>query len=235
MPRPRKPANESIRRIYDCLISKSKCYGEIVDETELHGNTVGSTLNFLVKKELVKRMKKGHKTMYELLKTEPPHIGWKIPWIVLTMAPDDWRKKWKDVNAELKKSQDEMKAKRFEEKLGKFLYQQLIIFNPELTKLLDELGMDDVPLRRLLEHRERPYCLDCLKESRRWNRTRRIGAEYVCEKCGIATSAELFEEYQIPEIHERLIREWLEETEYSKKPSQIQKIMHFLSHKFFRD
>jgi DNA-binding HxlR family transcriptional regulator len=183
MVRSKGSSPKSIKLIYSVLVKEPKCFEDIWKETQLHRNTVGSTLNDLVAKGLLVRFRKGHKVMYEMRKTKPPYGGWEIPWIDLMMTRRDWKRKWKRVDVRIRGEQLQNKWERM---FYDFVQKVIVDPNSELVKTLVEIGMTDVPLKLIRENREVPFCLECLRETRRFIRTEfcEDTQEHVCPECG---------------------------------------------------
>jgi len=195
MARPKGPSPESIKRIYAALWKGPKSSGEIRKQTKLHGNTIGSTMNDLVNRKMVRWRKMGHKTMYEMVKTKPPEIGWEIPWIELMMTKEDWKAKWDRIDKLIRK--DQMRIK-WEKMFNEFAYEVLIKGNPELVKVLEETGLTDVPLQRLKENLDVPYCLECLTNHKQFHKPIYSidTGEFSCPNCGLVVTVEHREELQ---------------------------------------
>jgi predicted transcriptional regulator len=185
MPRPKGPSPESVKRIYAVLVDGPKCFEDIWKETNLHRNTVASTLNKLVEKGLLQRYRKVHKKMYEVVKTQRPYIGWEIPWIALMMTKKDWQLEWKKVDEEIRRFQEQKKWNNFV-----WRYCDWLINHPNnqgLLKTLEEMGMLNVPMIKFRENLENPFCLECLRNDKKFVKTifDRDAGEFVCPTCGV--------------------------------------------------
>ena len=89
MARPKKPATETVKRIYALLVGGPFCFEDICKTTGLHRNTVGSALKYLKDRRMVSKKKKGRNSFYEIIKTQPPYFGWEILWIDLMTTDED--------------------------------------------------------------------------------------------------------------------------------------------------
>jgi len=209
MPRSKGHSPRVIRRIYAVLYEEPKWFERIVKEAGLSRKTVGKVLTYLVGKEMVKRHKEGTRTIYEIEKTLSPRCGWQIPWIRLIMTRRDWNMNWQRVDAET--GGYERRLSIYNERLLDFLREKLIKPNQELAEILEELGMTGTPLIRFLEHLERPYCLECLKEGRGWIRTGLRNRKYICPCCELVAERVNLQESSPNRLYVLLRREWLEQ------------------------
>ncbi len=184
MPRPRRPSTESIKKIYASLLNGPKCFEDLWKETRLHRNTLGSTLKFLLGRGLLIHHRKGHKKVYEIVKTTPPYYGWEIPWIEFMMTKGDWREKWNVVDAEIKRFQMQKKWNNLIKQFFSYLINHPK--NKDLREALKETGMLDVPISIFKENLSNPFCLECLKGKKKLVKTvlcKETG-ELVCPSCG---------------------------------------------------
>jgi len=199
MTRPKGPSSESVKRIYAVLGKEAKSFEDIVNETCLHRNTVGSTLGTLAAKGMIERFRRGHKRMYGLKRTEPPDNGWTIPWTVMMMTHNDQekmsRKTWRRIRREMK--------------LSKWIDCQKdlmvdFIFSPQNREVLETLKKAEVELdsKSLKEvwsivqkARTTPMCPECLKnkEVNFLIKSPDVQGEMVCRTCGL-TMDDLFSE-----------------------------------------
>jgi len=187
MPRPHGPSPKSVKRIYAILCKEPKSFEAIQRETELHRNTVGSTLKDLVNRGLLSWERKGHKAMYRMRKTEPPSSGWEFPWIALMMTD-------KEKDMQLKRAEKKTKKFLLTYELGKRvedymerIFEKLVLppQNRELITALQEVKMTVTP-RILLQNLRTPYCISCVRTGRQLCATVYDGetGEFVCQRCG---------------------------------------------------
>jgi ribosomal protein L37AE/L43A len=199
MTRPKGPSPESVKRIYAVLDKEAKSFEDIVSETGLHGNTVGSTLETLEAKGMVERFWKGHKRMCALKRTEPADDLWRIPWIVMMMTQTDQEKKCSEA----------WKRTRREIKLSKWIdcQKDLMVdftFSPQNRDVLEtlkkaEVDLDSKSLKEVWSIVQRarttPMCPECLKNKdvRFFTKSPDVQGEMVCRNCGL-TMDDLFSE-----------------------------------------
>lgn len=195
MPRPKGPSPEAVKRIYAVLVKGPKCFEDIWKETGLHRNTVGSTLGYLVQKNMLKRYREGHKKMYEMKKTQPPYYGWEIPWIELMMTKREKEMHYKRVEEEVRKFWFQKELDGRVKQFRTAIYEKLVKppCNQELIKVLEEIGIKVTP-RILLENLKVPFCLECLKKEKKFVKAefKKETGEFCCPKCGLVLQKESF-------------------------------------------
>lgn len=202
MGRPKDASCESYRLIYDALLNGPKCFEEVCRETGLHRNTVGSRLRYLLEKNLLNRYREGHKVIYEIKKTQPPYYGWEIPWISLMMNREDWRKKWKQIDEEIRVFERQRRWNSLLEQRYKQILQFLELPpNREMLEGFEKAGIDwkNKSLGELLpilyKNLEAPVCPECLQEEKAiiFSIHDSEGGEIICPKCGLILRREPFE------------------------------------------
>lgn len=198
MPRPKKPSTGTVKRIYSVLCGKPKCFEDIVKDSGLHRNTVGSVLEMLVKERMLLRHKEGRKTIYEIDKSDSTLRVWQIPWIASMMTEDDWEKKWRRVEKELKTHSAEDMLKDWINHQKELMVDFILSpQNREIIKTLENAGIDlnaksIKELWRIIQAaRTTPICPDCLKNKDVvfCIQTADVAGEIVCPKCGLTLEA----------------------------------------------
>ncbi len=180
-----KPSPATIRRIYSALVTKPRCFEELVNITSVDETMLGSALRFLKEKGMVVSFNFGSGERFRMVRTQPLRYGWNLPWLDLMMSEDDWKTPWKNVvNGKLKKDDPEEKLdKRF----VNLLKDLLVDPNLDLIEVLEELEMTEVPLEVFKLHNQEPYCLECLKKEKRFVRMILCekSEEHCCPNCGV--------------------------------------------------
>lgn len=192
MPRPKGSATKSVKLIYSVLTNEPKCFEDVVNETKLHRNTVASTLNDLVRRGLLRRYRKGHKTMYAIEKTKPPYIGWEIPWIELMTTKKQEDLHYKEAENRARTFlKTYWKAREMDERVRQFLLaaQEKLVSHPANQKLIEvfEKHKMKVTLRILKDNLKKPFCLECsIKEMTPVRSEFKLGAgAFCCPNCGL--------------------------------------------------
>jgi len=185
MPRPRDSCVKSYELIFLALNEGSKSWAQLLEETDLHKDTLSRRLKYLSGREMVRREKRGRGVIYSIIKSEPPEMGWDIPWQCLCMTKEDWEKMYRDVDIELM---------RFEltRRYNKFIYTEInkilaLSNNNELYNKIMEEGMPDVKMSIFLQNLKTPFCLECLDKTKKLMRSNynTDTGEYICPKCGL--------------------------------------------------
>jgi len=180
-----KPSPATIRRVYSALVTKPRCFEEVVNITGVDEATLGSALDFLKAKGMIVSYNFANRETFRMVRTQPLRYGWNLPWLDLMMSDDDWKTPWKNVvNGKLEKDDHEEKLnKRF----VKLLKDLLVDPNLDLIEALEELEMTEVPLEVFKLHNQEPYCLECLKKERRFVRMILCekSEEHCCPNCGV--------------------------------------------------
>lgn len=199
MGRPKGLTPRSVKRIFAVLVGGPKCFDDIWKETGLHRNTVGFTLEGLEKKDMIVRYRIGHERWAEIKKTQPLYYGWEIygweiPWIGLMMTKDDWERKWERVDEEIARGEG-AKAKNAEREFWNWIDQVLIEPNEKLAKVLEEINMTNISLRYFRDNLETPYCLECLRNTRKFIKAKysKETGEFCCPECGLVVEREYFD------------------------------------------
>ena len=188
MTRPKKPATDTVKRIYALLIGGSFCFEDICKKTGLHRNTVASTLKYLKDRKMVSKEKKGRNRFYEIIKTQPPYFGWEISWIDLMTTDEDIQA---IIEREEKKIEKAVLRRRTEENVLEFkkkIYHKLIEpeENQEFIKVLEKIEYP-ITLRLLLNNLQKPFCLNCLSTEKIFCRLILTSKnELACPKCGFS-------------------------------------------------
>ncbi len=184
MQRPRQPAIETVKRIFDLLICAPSYPTEIHNKTGLHGNTVNDALNFLVQNGLVSKERNGQRVLYSLV---IPDDGWYVPWIKLVRPKEEEPSTRKEVRRQMSKGLFRKELNRrvsnLRERFGKLVKDPL---NDELIDTLIKLHKD-VTRRLLLNDTEKPFCLECLNSAKSFFPMLLIqdSNEFCCPNCGI--------------------------------------------------
>ena len=186
MTRPKKPATETIKKIYALLIGGSFYFEDIYVKTGLHRNTVATTLDYLVEKRMISRERRGRKVFYDIIKTQPPYFGWEILWVELMTTEQDKKMIFKRMEQEVKKSILRRKTKDRVHELYKRSYETLIEpeASQEFIKVLQSIN-HPITLRLLLNNLQNPFCLECLRLEKIFCRlVTTSDGELSCERCG---------------------------------------------------
>jgi len=188
MPRPRDSSTKAYEAIFLALNEESKSWTQLLRETRLHKDTLSRRLKYLIGREMVRREKQGRGVIYSIIKSEPPEMGWEIPWQCLCMTKEDWEKYYAEVDV----STLHMRKFIYESRFRKLLYETVekilsIPENKELNNKLIEKNMDDVSMGIFLQNYEKPFCLDCLDRTDELVQSIYSNAtgEYICPKCGL--------------------------------------------------
>lgn len=184
MQRPRQPAIETMKRIFDLLICAPSYPTEIHNKTGLHGNTVNDALNFLVQNGLVSKERNGQTVLYRLVMVDD---GWNVPWIKLVRPKEEEPSTREEVRRQMSKGllRKELyrRVSNLRERFGKLVKAPL---NDELIDTLIKLHKDVTP-RLLLNNTEKPFCLECLNSTKSFFPMLLIqdSNEFCCPNCGI--------------------------------------------------
>lgn len=92
MPRPKNSSPKSYELIFNALIDGPRCYSEIIENTNLHRNTVSSRLAFLVEENLLVKHRNGRKMMYEIPLCFKEDNAWLDKWAEYLSRKDFWEK-----------------------------------------------------------------------------------------------------------------------------------------------
>jgi hypothetical protein len=184
MPRPKKPATNTIRKIYDVLSTSPLCFEAICDSTGLHRNTCGSALKFLIEKGMVCKEREKHKVVYEVTRGKGPFLRLETRWDDLMMTKEDYQQMYKDFDVENRKWQREKRAEDLKWKMINSLVDNPR--NEQLVNLLKETNNYDIPLLRLKQNLEMPFCLSCLRHKKKFFQMiyDKETGEFVCPNCG---------------------------------------------------
>jgi hypothetical protein len=176
-----KPSTATIRRIYFALVRKPCSFEDLINLTGIDETALGAALDFLKAKGMIVSYNFTNRLMFRMVRTKPLRYGWNFPWLDLMMSADDWKTPWKQVQR--KTEEDDKLDKRF----AKLLKDLLVDPNLDLTEVLEELDMTEVPLETLKLHNQEPYCLECLKKEKRVVRMILCeqSEEHCCPNCGV--------------------------------------------------
>jgi DNA-binding transcriptional ArsR family regulator len=183
MASPRQPSAKTMKSIFDLLLCAPSYPTEIQNKTGLQGNTVNGALRFLLQKKLVLRKRRGQRVLYSLAK---PDEEWYKPWIKLVKqkerAPKPVKVEKQMSNALLRKALDRQ-VSNLRERFGKLIEGPL---NDELIDTLIKL-QKDTSLKLLLSTMEKPFCLECLNNTKSYFPMFLIqdSNELCCPNCGI--------------------------------------------------
>jgi hypothetical protein len=176
-----KPSTATIKRIYFALVRKPCSFKDLIDLTSINETALGSALRFLKAKGMIVSYNFTNCVTFRMVRTQPLRYGWNFPWLDLMMSADDWKTPWKQVQR--KTEGDEKLDKRF----VKLLKDLLVDPNLDVIEILEELDMTEVSLETLKLHNQEPYCLECLKNEKRFVRMILCeqSEEHCCPNCGV--------------------------------------------------
>lgn len=183
MSNPKKPSPATIRRIYYALVQKPRSFESLANATGVEEVVLDAALFFLKRKGMIVSYNfTADCVMFRMVRTQPLKYGWNFPWIELMMRENDWKTPWKHVYREIAEPENKL-DKRFLRLLNDLLFEP----NLDLIEVLDELNMTEVPLKFFKLHNQEPYCLECLKNEKRFIRMILCekSEEHCCPNCGI--------------------------------------------------
>jgi hypothetical protein len=179
-----KPSPATIRQIYFALVRNPRSLEELVNITGVNNATLSDALVLLKKKGMIVSYKFTTKcVMLRMVRTLPLRYGWNFPWLDLMMSAEDWKTPWKQVHGKAAGISEAKFGKRF----VRLLIDLLIDPNLDLIEVLEELEMDEIPLETFKLHNQEPYCLECLKNEKKFVRMILCekSEEHCCPNCGI--------------------------------------------------
>jgi len=192
MPRPKNSSPKSYELIFNALIDGPRCYSEIIEETNLHRDTVASRLTFLVEERLIQKHKDGRKMMFDIIRNRELDLNWVYRWTFLMVTKNikfsgfmqKFTKLLEVTNFEkssenARKVLDNALRKKYDEKIN-------ISESQEFLKKAHEKNVP-IYLHQILENLESPFCLECLDNYGVLYRSKCIieGYKYNCLNCGV--------------------------------------------------
>lgn len=180
----KKPLPIIVRKIYQSLVWKPHSFEDLLCATNVKKAHLTAALDFLKNKGIIVSYNFTTKcVLFRLVRTKPLRYGWNFPWLDLMMYEEDWEKPWKQVFKKTENYDEDNLDKRFVKLLKDLLFDP----NLDLTEILDELKMTQVPLKVLKLHNQEPYCLECLKSERKFVRMILCekSEEHCCPNCGV--------------------------------------------------
>lgn len=178
-----KPSPATMRRIYFALVRKPRSFEELAKITGVNEAKLEDALDFLKEKGMIVSYNFTTKcVIFRMVRTLPLRYGWNFLWLDLMMNTEDWKTPWKQVHGEAADVENKL-GKRF----VKLLRDLLVDPNLDLIEVLEELGMEEVPLETFKLHNQEPYCLECLKKDKKFVRMILCekSEEHCCPNCGI--------------------------------------------------
>ena len=172
-----------MRRIYFALVRKPRSFEELAKITGVNEAKLDDALDFLKEKGMIVSYNFTTKcVIFRMVRTLPLRYGWNFPWLDLMMNTEDWKTPWKNIY-----SQDSDAEEKLGKRFVKLLRDLLVDPNLDLIEVLEELGMEEVPLETFKLHNQEPYCLECLKKEKRFVRMILCekSEEHCCPNCGI--------------------------------------------------
>jgi hypothetical protein len=174
-----------IRRIYSALVTKPRSLEELVNITSVDEAALVSALRFLKAKGMIVSYNFTNRETFRMVRTQPLRYGWNLPWLDLMMSEEDWKTPWKSLvhsKAKENKGRDKMNSR-----FRKLLKDVLVEPNLDIIEVLEELEMAEVPLEVFKLHNQEPYCLECLRNERRFVRMILCeqSEEHCCPNCGV--------------------------------------------------
>ena len=178
-----KPSPATVRRIYSALVKKPRSLEALVNATGVEETALRSALRFLKEKGMIVSFNFGSGERFRMVRTQPLRYGWNLPWLDLMMSKEDWKAPWKNLVRMDAEENEPEKSSGF----LKLLKGLLVDPNLDLIEVLAELGMNEVPLVTFKLHNQEPYCLECLKNERRFVRMILCekSEEHCCPNCGV--------------------------------------------------
>jgi hypothetical protein len=178
----KQPSAKAMKSIFDLLICGSSYPAEIHNKTGLNRKTVNVALNFLLQNGFLSKKRNGQRVLYTLVRLDE---GWCKPWIKLVQPKEKAAliKKGKKIsNARLRKEIDRQ-VSNLRERFGKLVEAPL---NDELIDTVMKFQKDVAP-RLLLSIIEKPFCLECLNNTKSFFPMFLIqdSNEFCCPNCGI--------------------------------------------------
>ena len=178
-----KPSPATVRRIYSALVKKPRSLEALVNATGVEETALRSALRFLKEKGMIVSFNFGSGERFRMVRTQPLRYGWNLPWLDLMMSKEDWKAPWKNLVRMDAEENEPEKSSGF----LKLLKDLLVDPNLDLIEVLEEMGMNKVPLETFKLHNQEPYCLECLKNERRFVRMILCekSEEHCCPNCGV--------------------------------------------------
>jgi hypothetical protein len=178
-----KPSPVTMRRIYFALVRKPRSFEGLVNATGVDEGVLGVALDFLKEKGMIVSYNFTNCVTYRMVRTQPLRYGWNFPWLDLMMSAEDWKTPWKHTYGE---AADDAETK-LEQRFVKLIKDLLVDPNLDLIEVLEELEMGEVPLETFKLHNQEPYCLECLKNEKKFVRMILCekSEEHCCPNCGI--------------------------------------------------
>lgn len=180
-----KPDPVTVQRIYSALVTKPRSLEDLSHIASVDEVALVSALRFLKAKGMIVSYSFTNHEKFRMVRTQPPRYGWNLPWLDLMLSEEDWKAPWKNIvhtKAEKDEGRDESNKK-----FRKLLKEVLIDPNLDLIEALEQLEMTEVPLKVFELHNQEPYCLECLKNERRFVRMIlcKQSEEHCCPNCGV--------------------------------------------------
>jgi len=188
MPRPRDSSTRSYELIWLVLIEGSKTWSELLEKTGLHRDTLSRRLKYLEGKDMIERVRNGRTVIYSIVKSEPPYMGWEIPWICIMMTQEDWDRKYDMLDSYIPVGFNARATMR--RKVNEILNHPM---NVELHKLLEEKEMlGEFIVGDMIENIRDPHCIECLERYSKLIKTKfdPIKDERCCPNCGLIIEIE---------------------------------------------
>jgi hypothetical protein len=213
-----QPSIATVKRVFDLLICGPSYPTEIHNKTGLHGNTINDALNFLVQNGLVSKERNGQRVLYSLVIVDD---RWYVPWIKLVGPKEGEPSTRKEVRRQMSKGllrkELDRRVSNLRERFGKLVKDPL---NDELIDALLELHKDVSP-RLLLNNTEKPFCLECLNNTKSFFPMVLFqdSNEFCCPNCGITLQRISTETDRPMENPEEVKRQELLYSEEKKKKS----------------
>ena len=178
-----KPFPATVRRIYSALVKKPRSLEALVNATGVEETALRSALRFLKERGMIVSFNFGSGERFRMVRTQPLRYGWNLPWLDLMMSKEDWKAPWKNLVRMDAEENEPEKSSGF----LKLLKDLLVDPNLDLIEVLEELRMNEVPLETFKLHNQEPYCLECLKNERRFVRMILCekSEEHCCPNCGV--------------------------------------------------
>ena len=180
---PMQPATETIKRIFDLLVCAPSYPTEIHNKTGLHGDTVSDALNFLVQNGLVSKERNGQRVLYSLVIVDE---DWHVPWIRLVYPKEELstsKQVRRQISKGLLRKELDRRVSDLRERFG------ILVKDPLNDELIDALIIlhKDVTLRLFRSNIEKPFCLECLNNTKSFFPMLLIqdSNEFCCPNCGI--------------------------------------------------